>query len=400
MPPTQYKQFEQGTYPVTGLSWFSKGSDGKPIFKVVGRNGWMVAQYRTYIGQEEGPPGSVTPDDLMIFAYTFGCDVNKIPADRTQALIAIEEMVKANPNVNVPVYVGSKGWISNIPGMSLPTGEYLFERGDIVTRKNGQPVWYQGRDNWGDYIKVSLKLVMNADGTPTPFAGATNSQIWVMRKPLTILRALFTTSADAILGSSDQELEFMAQSLAAENERTYVKGTIRIKDGGTRPTIDPESLVAVSRESVVFRPAQSVPAQPATPAQPVPATPATPATPTTSVTASIPSPPVPEGKTLHETVLRQVVQFGMDSLASPGVQAPAAFNADGKLTVAGRKWCGNMLKPIAKQHGLTTSFSDMDTKTVQIYIAELGALFAPFLERLNGTEDTEDVEDLEDTSWD
>ena len=376
--PSKFETFEAGTYNATRITWFSRDSSGNPIFKAVGKSGWLVAQYRTSVGEKDGPPGSVTPDDLALFAYTFGCDISNLPTDRTAALIAVEEMIAAQTDISVPVYVGKKGWISNIPGMQLPEETYLFERDRIATRKNGVPEWYNGQ--WGDYIKVGLTVIALADGTETPFKGTSACQIWVMRKPKLVVRALLPTATAAILGPEEDELEHIDAALKEENTTSYIVGTICVAEGKTRPTIDPLSLRAVPKSGVIFRAAA-----PHTPAN---------ATAPKATTAAAYSP--------HVMVLREAVEKGCNQ----GVSPDPAFGADGKLTKSGRAWCGANLKPIATKMSLTTAFGDMDLETVQTYLAELGSWAAPYLARVMPAAAVEapvvedDFGDEEATSWD
>lgn len=371
--PSQFETFEAGTYNVTGLSFFSKDSTGNPIFKAVG-SGWLVAQYRTFVGEKEGPPGSVSPADLALFAATFGCDVSSLPTDRTAALIAVEEMIAAQTNLSVAVYVGKKGWISNIPDMNLPVGEYLFLRDRIATRRDKKPVWYEG--NWGEYVKVGLEVVCMGNGAPTPFKGTTACQVWVMRKPITVMRAMFPTATEAILGTLEGELAYYDAGLIEENARTYVRGAVVLKEGNTRPTLDPNTLVAVEKDAVVDYVAPTTPA-PATTFDYIPSV----------------------------LVLREAITYGLAKRAQAGSAPLSAFTPNGKLTRDGQMFCKETLKPIAGRMSLTTSFKDMDVDTVEIYLAEMGATYAHFLPKVRpnaapAASDDDFGGDDEDTSWD
>lgn len=358
-----YQQFDPGTYTINGIEFFSKDRAGLPIFKSVDTRygGMLVAQYRTFAGEDQGPPGSVAPADLSLLAVAFGIDPTQLPEDRTKALPVLEQLIAETPK-EVDVYVGKAGWISSVTGMDVPVGEYLFSRGQIVSREDGVPAWYDG--DYGEYCLVSLELVMNADGTPSLYKGTTAAKVWVMRKSFSIPRAMVPDRMEQAFGPVDGELEVFAAALTRANKDTYIYG--EIVEGKKRPKIAPLSLKAIPIGSVV------------SPTQ-------------TGTTTEVLEPP-------HMQALYDAIAFGVEITGEGG----KAFGADGKLAASGKKWCGANLKPIAKQHNLPTAFSKMDLEIVQIYLSELGSAYAKFLA---ATQPEPVVEDdfggeEEEDSWD
>jgi len=366
------EKFEEGNYPVDGIAFFTKDTNGVPYFKV---ETWQnrevfVARYRTSQGEADGPPGSIQPHELALFAAAWGVDPAMLPKDRKQALAPLEHLI-AQAGKTVDVYVGKSGWIQSVAGAYLPIGRYLFHRGQITSRKGGEAVWYAG--DYGDYIRVGLIVASNADGTNSHYTGSA-VDVWVMRKPMGILSALVPTQMGWLPATDDLALAAFDSLLQAEAD-TLVYGEIILKSGNRRPSLDAATLEAVPVNAIGTHPATAAPS------------------PTPTTASSV----LPPGWDASVAFLMQAIQSC--------VGADPAFVGE-KLTSAGKQWCKPNLGPIAKANNVTNKFGAMTPEIVGVYLEGLVAQGQPVAEFLaasragDATEgDSWDDDEDDDTTW-
>lgn len=375
-PQAQRKQqetFEAGNYDVDGLEFFTKDANGVPFFKVETwkRKEVFVARYRTFQGEAKGPPGSIQPHEVALFAAAWGVNPAQLPKDRKQSLAVLEQLIQEAAQT-VEVYVGKRGWVQSVTGMYLPIGKYLFHRQAITSRRDGEATWYDG--DYGAYIRVGLAVASNADGTPSFYEGST-TDVWVMRKPMLILSALVPTRMDWLQTTDALALSTLETLLQAEID-TLVYGEVILKPGNKRPTLDATTLAAI--------PVNAIGKHPSTAVQPSAAP-----TPTTTTV-------LPAGWDASVAFLMRAIQAGVG--ASP------AFVGDGRLTPEGKAWCRAEMGPVAKAGSLTNKFGEMTPEVVEAFLAGLAVRGLPvekFLTEFRAAVTAEDGGwgDDDDTTW-
>lgn len=173
--PEELQSFADGQYKVNGIHWFTADEEGAPIFVVQANSTNLVARYRTVMSDSDGPPGSVTPGEIPLLVKAFGGDPKQLPSrdDPSAFLIAARDLVnKASKNVTVTV---AGGWVTHIPGMSLPKDKYFRFRVSRITTRNEQeqPAWKEG--TYGRYIGIEFVVASDMAGNKSPYDGAT---IW------------------------------------------------------------------------------------------------------------------------------------------------------------------------------------------------------------------------------
>lgn len=369
-PRPKYPVYEAGVYEgVTRVEFFSQDAHGNPIFKAKERRGVVerVAYYRTWMGENQGPPGSVSPGDVSLLVRAFGGDPTQLPAQDDPAFLATAERLIAEANDLVTLYAhkgptSDSAWVRTVYGAELPADQsFLFLFGGVTSRKDGVPIWYGG--DYGDYARLNLTVWATGDGTPTHFVNA-SCTLYVNRPAMTILRALLGTTMTALLGPSEGELAMLDKMATDENGTRVIFANIVMKSNGKGTTIDKTTLQAVDPKGPF--PCTFVGTSPARPAASTP-------TPTVAPTQSAPVAAVPTAPTVTVkpqsqamTALRAVIAGG-----TKREQDREAYDAAGNITAAGKSWCAKHLKPISKEKGLTNKFAGMDDTTCTAYVLGL-----------------------------
>ena len=173
------KGFDDGSYKVVGFEWFSKNDDGAPCL-VAQKNG-LVGRVKFGLADgEEGPPMSVTLAQMALLANAFGVDVDNLgvkPAlDQPRAIA--KYMTRVRDKVNgegkeLKIKV-ENGWVDSqrgVPGMSLPTGEFLFVITDMGPKEDGVPTPRMTNPQWGAWFFVTFRVVAGKGGTPSIYDG-------------------------------------------------------------------------------------------------------------------------------------------------------------------------------------------------------------------------------------
>ena len=322
-----YTTFEEGSYEVNRVEFFSTDDNGDPIY-ITQETKYgirMVARYRTFHNDDEGPPGSIGPEDLALFVKAFGVDPSQLPSDNLQALSAAERLI-ASADKTVTVNVSDSGWIRYVQGSNLPEGKYLLKYVTINTRdENGEPTWREGE--YGIFATVALEVVSNADGSASPYKGS-GVTLWARKEAFAIIRALAPVVVDGMLGPEESELARLDQ-IALEST-TDIYGEVGIPPNGKKPKLLPYTLRAVAKGRAAVAP--------------------------TEVNVEEPL----EAPFLE--YLYTAIGDGVDG----------AFTSDGSLSDAGKKWCGENLRGPCKEHNIPNSFDKMTEEHVLLLLKELG----------------------------
>jgi len=376
MPPRgEYKKYEAGVYEsVTHIEFFTKDQRGNPIFKAKERQGkpGLVSYYRIWMGEEQGPPGSVNPGDVSLLVRAFGADPALLPAQDDLAFLATAEQLIADADTLVTLYAHKGGtsdsaWVRTVYGAELPADQsFLFLFDGVTSQKDGVPIWYGG--DYGDYARLNLTVWANGDGSATYFAGA-SCTLYVNRPAMTILRALLGTTMTALLGPSEGELAMLDKMATDENGTRVIFATIVMKANGKGTTIDKTSLLAVDPKGPF--PCTFVGPSPAQPAAPEPTAPAAPVAPTQPAAPIVAAPTAPtvtvKPQSPAMSALRAVIASG-----TKVTKGADAFDGGGNITAHGKAWCATNLKPISQAERLTNKFAEMDDATCIAYVLGLG----------------------------
>ena len=173
------RKWDDGPYTVTDLEWFDDEqhtSDGDPIY--VTQQGELVARCRLIVkGEDDGPPMSVRPGQILALAKVFGVDVDKEwpdpMKDSARFLRAVERAIKkADEEITITV---SGDWVSDVPGWSLPRDQsfQIVYEGCYTRNEEGEYSWYDY--GYGRSVIFGLKVIGDLDGNYTPYNG------WVER---------------------------------------------------------------------------------------------------------------------------------------------------------------------------------------------------------------------------
>lgn len=170
------RQWDDGEYTAIGLQWFDNEQhtdNGDPIY--VAQQGDLVARCKLLVeGEEEdGPPMSVRPGQILALAKAFGVDVDKTwpdpIKDSSKFLRAVERAV-GRTDVELKITV-SGGWVSDVPGWSLPRDQsfQLIYVGCDTLDDDGNPCW---RDyGYGRSVILKFKITGDLDGDFTAYDG-------------------------------------------------------------------------------------------------------------------------------------------------------------------------------------------------------------------------------------
>lgn len=172
-PESQFDTFADGKHPVTGITWITNDEEGAPIFVANKGRTPLVARYRSILESEEsGPPGSVSPAEVIMLVKAFGGDPSKLPdreVDPTAFLMAARDQINNSDKV-VSVTVSS-GWINHVPGMNLPPDKYFtFQYAGITTKNDEDQIsWKEGQ--YGKWFGANLRVVGDLQLRSTPYDG-------------------------------------------------------------------------------------------------------------------------------------------------------------------------------------------------------------------------------------
>lgn len=315
--PKKYTTFEAGSYEVNRIEFFTTDDNKDPIY-VTQETKYgirMVARYRTFHNDDEGPPGSIGPEDVALFVKAFGVDPAQLPSDNLRALSAAEKLIAA-ADKTVSVNVGDSGWIRYIEGMNLPDGKYLFKYVSINTRdEDGEATWREG--DYGVFSTVALEVVKNADGTDSPYSGS-GITLWMKKEAFAVLRALIPTVVEAMIGPEEREVAQLEQ-LASESNH-WIYGEYGLPPNGKRSKLLAYTLRPVEKGKAAIDPTEV---------------------------------------DVEEELEAPFVEYLYTAIADG---ADGAFTSDGSLSDAGKKWCSKHLRALCKEHKIPNSFDKM-TKT-------------------------------------
>jgi len=328
MKPKSYETFEAGAYEANRIEWFTVDDNGEPIY-VTQETKYgirMVARYRTFYNEDEGPPGSIGPEDVALFAKAFGVDPKQLPADNLQALSALERLI-AKADKTVTINVGDSGWVRYVQGMDLPEGKYLLKYVTINTRdEDGEPAWRVG--DYGTFATVALEVVKNADGSESPYKGS-GVTLWARKEAFAIIRALAPVVVNGMLGPEETELARLDQ-MAIEADG-WIYGEVGTPPQGKKPKLLAYTLRSVAKGSAAVAPTE------------------------VNVEETLEAPYIEH--------LYTAINDGADG---------AAFTSDGSLSDAGKKWCGEHLRALCKEHSIPNSFDKMTEEHVLQLLKGLG----------------------------
>ena len=326
MKPKTFETFEEGAYEANRIEFFTTDDNGEPIY-VTQETKYgirMVARYRTFYNEDEGPPGSIGPEDVALFAKAFGVDPKQLPADNLQALSALERLI-AKADKTVTINVGDSGWIRYVQGMDLPEGAYLFKFVTINTRnENGDAAWREG--DYGVFATVVLEVVNNADGSDSPYKGS-GVTLWLKKESFSVLRALTPVIVDGMLGPEESELMRLDEMAGEANNWIY--GEVGTPPQGKKPKLLTYTLRSVAKGSRGPSTAAAV----------------------------------------KEILEASYIEHLYTAIADG---ADGAFNTDGSLSDAGKKWCGDNLRALCKEHEIPNSFDKMSEEHVLLLLKGLG----------------------------
>lgn len=339
LKPKSFESFDEGNYEVDSLEFFTTDSSGSPIFVTQdGKYGaYLVARYRTKLGSDDGPPGSIRPEQLPLLVHAFGGDVTRLPTgDMNQALSVAERLIRdADKLVRVTVR-GEAGWIGNVAGMMIPEGEYLFKFSRITTRNREGEIDWRVND-FGVSASVELFVESSGDGTQNPFKGCPVT-VYLNREPFAILRALTPTTVKGLLGDTDTELKLLDEMARTESKDNVIFGRVAIPKNGKRPRVIKHSLQSMKD------------------GKPVPTS-------------------GPEGATIstEEDLEPAYIEHLYTAIAEAVEKTGGkAFDTAGKLTAAGKAWCKETLKPLCKEHKAPNKFDAMSQENVVDILGSLG----------------------------
>lgn len=322
MTPKTFETFEAGAYEANRVEFFTVDDNGDPVY-VTQETKYgirMVARYRTFYNDDEGPPGSIGPEDVALFAKAFGVDPKQLPSDNLQALAALERLI-ASADKTVTINVGDSGWVRYVQGMDLPDGEYLFKYVAINTRnEEGEPTWREGE--YGVFATVALEVVKNADGTDSPYKGS-GITLWMRKESFAVLRALVPTIVEAMLGPEEGEVAQLAQ-LASQSSH-WIYGEYGLPPNAKRSKLLLYTLRSVEKGEAAISPSS------------------------VDVEEELEAPFI---EYLYTAIADGVAEHFQGS----------AFTSSGDLSEVGRGWCGEHLRALCKEHKIPNSFDKM-TKT-------------------------------------
>ena len=329
--PDKNKTFESGNYTINGVEFLTKDDTGRPIFKMkeTRRGPQLMATYKTFYNGKDGPVGSLFSNGLATFALAFGVDPADLNAEDVYVLAELSSRIDAGQK-DVKIWVNDKGYVGRIHGAQVPEGHYIFSKDRISSRDSeGNPVWR--KTNYGESLILTLKVMHNADGTPSPYAGI-ETQLWIGRNGLQLWRAVAPVAFNAWL-PEEKELELLTEMINTPGINLVGRIGV-VNEKGTIGLVK-SSLQPIRADEVVdMKTADSVPAV-----------------------------DVAEADALPEHIQQL---YDRINKSCPG----DAFDNYGNLTLAGKAWCRENLRPIANSFNppLTSKFGEMTPDIVQKYV--------------------------------
>lgn len=177
-PEKTYETFDDGTYKVTGFTYFSLNDKGNPILKAQS-NGRLVAMLHfTLKDGKEGPAYFCELGEISLLVKAFGGDLSKLPklpevnqaSKVTAYLSAAENLAKGETTIEV-----KKGFVRSIKGAEVPIGLYYVKVVDINPKTDGMPHTITGQ--FGDFFYVNYQIVAGEGGGDSPYNGVVFSEI-------------------------------------------------------------------------------------------------------------------------------------------------------------------------------------------------------------------------------
>ncbi len=332
LKPKSYEKFEDGNYEVNRIEIFTKDNSGNPNFVTQeGKSGVrLVARYRTFFGEESGPPGSLEPHEIALFLHAFGGDPSILPKDDDlKALIVLEkEVANLDKTVNVSV---RNGWVQNVSGMRVPEGEYLVKFQSFkTTGDGGKPEWKEGA--FGTFAIAVFLVQKNASGSKSPMAGCP-IDVWLNKNTLSFIRSMAPSVIEAMLGTEKEELARLAEFYKETDHLIFVNVAVPNNAKNAKP--DQSSMLAILEG--------------------------------TSVPSSVIETDTEdlEGdflKPLYDVIVAQTEEE-FDG---------KAFTPSGGLSDTGKKWAKKYLAPICIKNKMTKKFKEMTEANVATILESLG----------------------------
>lgn len=168
---SEYTVFEDGTYEVTFDQWFPLDEEGMPNLVLQERFGEevLVIRFRTSIGGEEGPPGTIDPEyELLPLVRAFGGDPTSLQEERNigRKLLMAQKLMVGSTKVTV-----SNSWIQvgTIQGIGVPESFYYFRLSRVTSKTEaGKLGPIEGK--YGPYIVGRVKITRgDYKGFEVPF---------------------------------------------------------------------------------------------------------------------------------------------------------------------------------------------------------------------------------------
>jgi len=320
--PTTYDKYDDGSYKMTDIEFFTKDNDGLPIYVTQeGKQGMrMVARYRTYIEENgdrmEGPPGSINRGQLPLLVQAFGGDPSQLPKDELKALVKAEQLIRESKKETTVVVRNGSGWINSVYDMSLPVGDYTFSYSGIPRKdEDGNPIL--STTGFGTFLVVGLVV----DDPNSPFNGVPEN-VWVNWETLSILKALMPDNYNLFVG---EDIARFTEMLGGK-----IRGTIENTEKG-RPKLNKSTLRAVTDDDVAD---------------------------TTGDPTLGP--------------IEHLYQCIADEHDKEPWRDSEAFDGVGTFSQLGKMWAKTKLAPLCKEHSIPKKFSQMDSTHIHKLLEELG----------------------------
>lgn len=368
------RQYEDGDYKVVSIKWFDDDKhtdDEAPIFVPQGDE--LVARCRMLPdGEEDGPPFSVGPGEVLALARAFGVDVAKdwpdIEKDSSRFLSAVERATaKADKEVKVTV---KGGWVSYVPGMSLPRDEefQLVYVGCFTKNKGGELSWIDM--TYGRSAILGFKVIGDLDGDKTPYNGYVQ-RIFVpygfsvdpddpdmptfesddkgtTTSAVTCYNLILAMCPDLLEATkwNDPENIMPEWDAAAKEESIILKGeTVWSKKAGD-VRMWANSIKARYKDKRAYERAEKPPAPKSKEPE-----------------EELPSRHVEDEVKEESRLIDRLYKVIADEVAPK-----KAFSTDGKLTKAGGAWCSKYIRPLLEAKKITQNklaqLSDEEIRTI------------------------------------
>lgn len=190
VPENTFQGFPDGKYKVKGFDWFTLDDTKQRPILVAQKDSKMVGRFRFLMPTgkldergkevfEDGPPMSVTLNQMPLVAKAFGVDIKKLSSTPSvsqaglvsQYMMNLQNLCKeSNKVLEVEV---SKGWVNSLPGMTVAPGYYYFQVVDITGDGSGNELKPKKSTNekWLDYFYIEFEVVAGEGGSQSPYNG-------------------------------------------------------------------------------------------------------------------------------------------------------------------------------------------------------------------------------------